>query len=126
MIVHSATGSVVSRTTVSVTAGVTSLDDIAAAIDADPALSAGVSGGTLNIAAGSGQTFTFARDTSGTLAALGLNVFFSGTGASDIALAPTIAADANKIATGRADAQGSSIRGTARRRRHRPGSGAAS
>ena len=36
MIVHSATGSVVSRTTVSVTAGVTSLDDIAAAIDADP------------------------------------------------------------------------------------------
>jgi flagellar hook-associated protein 1 FlgK len=106
VIVHSATGSVVSRTTVSVTAGVTSLDDIAAAIDADPALSAGVSGGKLNIAAGSGQTFTFARDTSGSLAAVGLNVFFSGTGASDVALAPTIAADANKIATGRADAQG--------------------
>ena len=33
-------------------------------------------------------------------------MFFSGTGRSDIALAPTIAADANKIATGRADAQG--------------------
>jgi flagellar hook-associated protein 1 FlgK len=106
MIVHSADGSVVSRTAVSVTAGVTTLDDIAAAIDANPELSAGVSGGALTITASSGRTFTFARDTSGALAALGLNVFFSGTGPSDIALAPAIAADAGTIAAAQADAKG--------------------
>jgi flagellar hook-associated protein 1 FlgK len=106
VIVHDAAGAVASRVTVPVTAGVTSLDDIAAAIGANPDLSATVSGGQLTIAAASGKTFTFANDTSDTLMALGLNVFFTGSGAGDIALNPMIAADANTIAAARADANG--------------------
>ncbi len=106
VIVHDAAGAVVSEVTVSITAGVTSLDDVAAAIDADPNLQATVSGGALTIAAGSGQTFTFANDTSDTLAALGINVFFTGSRAGDIALAAPVAADANLIAAARADAAG--------------------
>lgn len=106
VIVHSAGGAVVARTQVTVTAGVTSLDDIAAAIDANPELTATVTDGRLTINAASGRTFTFARDTSGALAALGVNAFFSGTGASDIALSSTVAGDPNKIATGQADAKG--------------------
>jgi len=106
MIVHDATGAVKSSVTVSVTAGVTTLNEIATAINGDPDLSATISGGKLTVAAAAGDTFTFADDTSDTLMALGLNTFFSGSSARDIALNPVIAADANKIAAAQADAAG--------------------
>jgi flagellar hook-associated protein 1 FlgK len=89
-----------------VTAGVTTLNNIATAINADPDVSATISGGKLTITAGGGDTFTFAGDTSDTLMALGLNTFFSGSGAADMALSPEIAADANKIAAAQADPTG--------------------
>lgn len=104
--VHDATGAVKSSVTVPVTAGVTTLNGVAAAINADPDLSATISGGRLTVAAASGNTFTFAADTSDTLLALGANTFFAGSGALDMALSPVIAADPNKIAAARADPAG--------------------
>jgi flagellar hook-associated protein 1 FlgK len=106
VIVHDASGAVKSTVTVSVTAGTTTLDDIAAAINGDSDLSATISGGKLSISAAAGDTFTFAGDTSDTLMALGLNTFFAGSNAHDIALNPMIAADPNKIAAAQADATG--------------------
>ncbi|MEO0530859.1 MAG: flagellar hook-associated protein FlgK [Planctomycetota bacterium] len=64
----------------------TSLNDIAAQLDAIEGITASVGiDGKLAIEAASDTTFTFADDTSGFLAAAGLNTFFTGTGASDIA-----------------------------------------
>ena len=48
----------------------------------------------------------FASDTSDTLSSLGLNVFFTGSIATDIAVSPLIAGDPNKIAAARADVAG--------------------
>jgi flagellar hook-associated protein 1 FlgK len=63
-----------------------SLNDLAAQLDAIDGLTASVSStGTLRIGADSADTeFYFAGDTSGVLAALGLNTFFTGSSASDI------------------------------------------
>lgn len=106
VIVHDAAGAVLSSVTVPVTAGVTTLEDVRAALDADPYLGATVSGGRLTLTATAGATFAFADDTSGTLAALGLNTLFTGATAADIALDPVIASDVTKIAAARADAAG--------------------
>lgn len=54
--------------------------------------------GRLNLSAASGQEFTFADDRSNTLAALGLNTFFKGRDASDIAVSDLIAGDSSFIA----------------------------
>lgn len=106
VIVHDAAGALASTVNVSVTAGTTTLDDVRAAIDADPDLAATITGGRLTITAAAGRTFTFAGDTSDTLSALGLNTFFTGSTSRDIALDPVIAANPSKIATARADAGG--------------------
>src|SRR5215470_5484119 len=70
VIVHDATGATTSSVTVPVTAGATTLNDVAAALNADPDLSATVSGGKLTVSAGGGKSFVFANDTSDTLLAL--------------------------------------------------------
>jgi flagellar hook-associated protein 1 FlgK len=89
-----------------VTAGTTTLNDLATAIGGISGLTATVSSGKLTIAAGAGQTFTFADDTSTALAALGLNTFFTGTGAADFAVNPLVANDVTKVTAARADAAG--------------------
>ena len=104
--VHDATGATTSSVTVPVTAGATTLNDVATALNADPDLSATVSGGTLTLSVGGGKSFVFANDTSDTLLALGLNTFFAGSGARDMSLDPTIAADPSKIAAAQPDASG--------------------
>ena len=104
VVVHDAAGAVASTVNVSVTAGATTLDDVRAAIDADPNLTATITGGRLTITAAAGRRFTFADDTSGTLSALGLNTFFTGSTSRDIAVDPVIAADPGKIAAATADA----------------------
>ena len=103
VIVHDAAGAVSSTVNVAVTAGVTTLNDVRAAIDADPNLTATVSNGRLTITAAAGRRFTFADDTSGTLSALGLNTFFTGSTSRDIALDAGIAADPSRIAAATAD-----------------------
>jgi flagellar hook-associated protein 1 len=63
----------------------TSIDDLAAAFNAVPGLSATINGdGKLAINSATGTRFEFVEDTSGVLAAVGLNSFFTGTGAGDI------------------------------------------
>jgi flagellar hook-associated protein 1 len=106
VIVHDAAGAVVSDIAVAVDPGVTSLEDIRALLDADATLTATIADGTLTLAAAPGHTFTFADDTSGTLAALGVNTFFTGSDARSIALHTVIAGDANQIAAARADGGG--------------------
>jgi flagellar hook-associated protein 1 FlgK len=106
VLVHDATGAVASSVTVPITAGTTTLDDVRAALDADPYLSASIAGGKLTISTAPGSTFAFAGDSSDTLLALGLNTFFIGSDANSIDLNPIVAADTGKIAAARADANG--------------------
>lgn len=78
------------------------LEDLAARLSAIPGLTARVnSEKKLEIKAASGQEFAFANDTSGVLAALGINTFFKGSGALDIGINATVAADPAKFAASR-------------------------
>ena len=105
VVVHDASG-FVSQVTVPIAPSTTTLADVAALIDADPHLTASVSSGYLTIDAGAGYTFTFAADTSDTLAALGVNTFFTGSDAATIGVNPVVVADPGKIAAARVDATG--------------------
>jgi len=106
VIVHDATGAVASTVTVPVTAGVTTLNDVQAALDADGNLAATITGGRLSIASAAGTTFTFGADSAGALGALGLNTFFTGSDARTIAVDPTLTADPTKVAAAQVDAGG--------------------
>jgi flagellar hook-associated protein 1 FlgK len=106
IVVHDGAGAVVSTVEVPVTAGVTTLDDLRAAIDVDPNLTATISAGALTLSAGAGMTFVFAEDSSDTLMALGLNTFFTGTDAGTIAVSSLVTGDVGAIAAARADSTG--------------------
>ena len=78
----------------------TSLNSLAAQFNAINGLQAtvGASGNiTLNATSPTVQ-FSFANDTSGALAALGLNTFFTGSTAADLGVNPTLLADPGKFA----------------------------
>jgi flagellar hook-associated protein 1 FlgK len=93
--------------TVGVTAGVTTLAQVRAAIDADASLTATIgASGLLTITSVAGRTFAFANDTSGALAALGVNAFYTGRSAREIAVSATVANDPRMLAAARADAGG--------------------
>lgn len=63
----------------------TSLTDIRDSLSGVPNLSASINNdGTLNISAAAGYDFSFSEDTSGALAVLGVNTYFTGTSAADI------------------------------------------
>jgi flagellar hook-associated protein 1 FlgK len=78
----------------------TSLDDLAAALNNIDGIAAVVTPNRkLQITGDSALvTFGFANDTSGALAALGVNTFFSGTGASSIGVSEAIRTDPSKFA----------------------------
>jgi flagellar hook-associated protein 1 FlgK len=78
----------------------TSLNDIASAIDGIADISATVnSHGQLEIKADNSDIeFSFANDTSGILAALGINTFFTGTTAATIGINQTVLNDPGKFA----------------------------
>jgi len=78
----------------------TSLQSLAGQLDAIDGISASVTpAGKLQITSDSPQTtFAFAGDTSGTLAALGINTFFSGTGSSTIDISQLVQGDPSKLA----------------------------
>jgi len=77
----------------------TSLTDLAATLDAIDGLSASLTPkGALNIKSDSANSeFAFAGDSSGVLAALGVNTFFSGTAAIDLAVNEVVSADPAKF-----------------------------
>lgn len=96
-IVNQATG-IAQTTTISVDLdGIgadTSLDDLRAAIDAAANVSATIdSQGRLQLTADAGYEIRFANDTSGTLAALGVNTFFTGHDSSTIGVNEIVAKD---------------------------------
>ncbi len=106
VIVHDNTGAVTANTTIPVTAGTTTLDDLRVAINGIAGLSASITNGKLTINAAAGSTFTFANDNSDTLLSVGLNTFYTGSTASDLAINSTITTDQTKIAAAVADAGG--------------------
>lgn len=80
----------------------TSINDIAADINAIQGLTATVGGdGKLSISTSPGTSFTFGEDSSGVLAVLGINSYFSGTDATDIAVDDRLASDPLNLMTGR-------------------------
>lgn len=60
----------------------------------------------LRLQAASGQGFRFGEDTSGGLAALGMNVFFTGSSAGDIAVESGLAANPGRLAASLSGAEG--------------------
>jgi len=79
----------------------TSFEDLQSAIDGVDNVSAAIlPNGTLQIDADANFEVRFANDTSGVLAALGLNTFFSGSDSATIALNSALAADHRLLATG--------------------------
>jgi flagellar hook-associated protein 1 FlgK len=82
----------------------TTLADLATALDAVDGLSATVTTtGRLALASDSPESqFAFAGDTSGVLAALGMNTFFSGSTASGISVSQVLVDDPAKFAASRA------------------------
>jgi flagellar hook-associated protein 1 FlgK len=81
----------------------TDLEDLAEQLNAIDGISAQVNTARgLDISADSGVIeFAFANDTSGILAALGINTFFSGTGSDDIGVSEVIASDPTKFTSSR-------------------------
>jgi flagellar hook-associated protein 1 FlgK len=81
----------------------TTLADLAGMLDAIEGISAAVtSDGELTISSdSSGQELAFGGDTSGVLAALGLNTFFSGRNASSLGVSQVLQADPAKFAASR-------------------------
>lgn len=80
----------------------TSAEDIRAALDGVAHLSAAFTAdGRLSIAAEPGYELSFSDDSSGVLAALGVNAYFSGTRASDINVREDLLDDPTRLSLGR-------------------------
>ncbi len=86
----------------------TSLNDLAASLNGAANLQASVTADNrLKIDAVSGDfEFSFANDTSGALAALGVNTYFSGKDASDIAVNTTVSSKPGNLAAGQGGVSG--------------------
>ncbi len=85
----------------------TSAEDIRAQIDAISGISAGFdSSGRLQINADAGYSFAFSDDSSGALAVLGVNSFFTGDNASDIAVRDGLEVQLGRLEDGQFVANG--------------------
>jgi flagellar hook-associated protein 1 FlgK len=80
------------------TPGDTTLDSLTASLNAVSGVTATDAGGKLVINAGSGEQITFSQDTSGTLAALGINTFFTGSDGTNIAVNSALQSNPSLIA----------------------------
>jgi flagellar hook-associated protein 1 len=85
-----------------------SLQDVKDALDRTfgGAVTATVLDGRLQITAASGYDFAFGADSTGLLAALGINTFFEGTDARSLALNSTVRANISTINTGHVNGAG--------------------
>lgn len=109
--VYDSSGAVVGAGATTITidadAGGTTLASLQSTIDGISNISASITAdNTLQIDAASGYSFAFSDDTSNSLAALGLNTFFSGASAGGIAVNGAIALDKNQIAAAQIDSSG--------------------
>lgn len=97
-------GTMVSSSSVAIDPATMSLDDLAAALDALPDLSASVTGGRLVLStANPAHRLAFGQDSSDILVALGINGLFTGTDAHTLAASPALLASPSLVATARAD-----------------------
>jgi flagellar hook-associated protein 1 FlgK len=78
--------------TLTITAA-TTLNDLAGQLGGLPGLSASVSAGRLTVTAAAGSTFRFGSDATNVLTALGLNAFFTGTSAQNVAVNEALVSD---------------------------------
>jgi flagellar hook-associated protein 1 FlgK len=86
-------------TLVQVNPNTTTLSTLETSLNAVNGVSASIVGGKLQInTTASGTQLTFSQDSSGTLAALGINTFFSGTNAGNMAVNSTVSNDPSLIA----------------------------
>jgi flagellar hook-associated protein 1 FlgK len=101
---YDGTGAVVGSTTINIVKNTTTLEALAASITAIHAnMTASVSGGKLQITAAGNYRFAFGDDTSGVLAGLGINSFFSGSDASGMGVNPLLGSTKEFIAAARID-----------------------
>ena len=98
--VYDSTGALANASDITVTAGVTTLDDIATAISAvDADITATVNGnGQMDISTTNSHTFAFSNDTTHVLSALGLNTFFTGATAGGVGINSIIRSNHDYIA----------------------------
>jgi len=98
------TGAVVGSTTINIVKNATTLDALAASITAIHAnVTATVTGGKLQITAAGNYRVAFGNDTSGVLAGLGMNSFFSGSDASGMDVNSLLGSTKEFIAAARID-----------------------
>ena len=98
VVVYDAAG-VPTTTTITITAG-TTLDDLAADLNAVGNFSASVVDNRLEFGTSGDFTFGFANDSTGALVALGINGLFTGHDAASIRVNPAIEANPNLISSG--------------------------
>jgi len=104
--VYDATGAatLAGGTAINITAGVTSMNDIATSLNAVAGITATVdSTGHLNITAATGSTFRLSDDTSNMLAAYEINSFFHGGDTASLSISTAIQNDTSVINAGRVD-----------------------
>jgi flagellar hook-associated protein 1 len=96
------------------TPGDTTLNSLVTSLNAINGVTATVAGGQLTIKSASPTaTISFSQDSSGALAALGVNTFFTGTGAGDIAVNSTLTTDPNLLAAAQNGEPGDNSNATA-------------
>ncbi|HVZ94268.1 MAG TPA: flagellar hook-associated protein FlgK [Phycisphaerales bacterium] len=94
----------ITNTGVPGTADDTSIDDIVTALNGIPNLTASLTpSGQLRITTASGYDVSFEQDSSGTLATLGMNSFFTGNDASNIAVRDDLRTDPLRLTIGLSD-----------------------
>jgi flagellar hook-associated protein 1 FlgK len=105
---YDSSGAVSGSGTVTIDPATMSLADVATALSAIPGVSGAIdpTKGILTISGSGGHTFALGADTSNVLAALGLNTFFTGSGAHDIAVNPLVQGDPNHLAAAQLESDG--------------------
>ncbi|MEZ6235499.1 MAG: flagellar hook-associated protein FlgK [Phycisphaerales bacterium] len=92
----------------------TTPEDIRAALDAVPGLNAAFdNAGRLRLTADAGTDFNFEDDTSGVLATLGINTYFTGRNSTDIDVRQSLVSDPQNLMVGRQTAEGYAENATA-------------
>jgi flagellar hook-associated protein 1 FlgK len=102
LVTYDADGDVSTTAILSIDPAADSLDDVAADINAafGTELTATVTDGQLILSSGTDMEFEVAGDTSGILAALGLNTYFTGTDAGTIGIDDYVTTDTSHLNTG--------------------------
>lgn len=100
IVVYDGANNVTETLNIPITAGTTSLNDIAAAINGSANMTATITNGTLTLTPAAGFTYAFANDTANALPALGLNGLFTGSNARNIGINPLLLDNPSLLSSG--------------------------